>query len=99
MLYYKKLVKVSVIVSTGAWVRGIGFRDSSQDVMGIMPNMPEEGKTYEKLLCVQKIAGNAMHQFNPANMIASEGDSKEMEGRPKYYVTTICGLCLPCPLT
>lgn len=54
--------------------------------MGIMPNMPEEGRELiEKLLCVQKIAGNAMHQFNPANMIASEGDSKEMEGRPKYY--------------
>ena len=70
----------------GLGVRGIGFRDSSQDVMGIMPNMPEEGRELiEKLLCVQKIAGNAMHQFNPANMIASEGDSKEMEGRPKYY--------------
>lgn len=66
--------------------RGIGFRDGAQDVMGIMGNAPEEGRELiEKLLQVQKRNGSAMHQFNPVTMIASEGDAREMEERPKYY--------------
>lgn len=70
----------------GLGSRGIGFRDSSQDVMGILGNMPEEGRELiEMLLQVQKRAGNAMHQFNPATMIGEEGDSAEMEDRPDYY--------------
>ncbi len=70
----------------GLGSRGIGFRDSSQDVMGILGNMPEEGRELiEMLLSVQKINGSAMHQFNPADMIANEGDSREMEDRPNYY--------------
>lgn len=66
--------------------RGIGFRDSAQDVMGIMGNAAEEGRELvEKLLQVQRINGSAMHQFNPITMIANEGDSREWEDRPKYY--------------
>lgn len=66
--------------------RGIGFRDSCQDVMGIMSHAPDEARELlEKLLSVQKQDGSAMHQFNPATMIASAGDSEEMEDRPKYY--------------
>jgi len=66
--------------------RGIGFRDSSQDVMGIMGHIPEEGRELiEKLLSTQKIKGNAMHQFIPSTMIASEGDAGERTDRPKYY--------------
>ncbi|MFH1429745.1 MAG: glycosyl transferase, partial [Candidatus Margulisiibacteriota bacterium] len=66
--------------------RGIGFRDSSQDVMGILSNKPEEGKDLiVKLLHVQKQNGSAMHQFNPLTMVANEGDSREEEDRPKYY--------------
>lgn len=70
----------------GFGARGIGFRDSAQDVMGIMGNAPNEGRELiEKLLKVQKRDGSAMHQFNPATMLANEGDSREVEGRPKYY--------------
>jgi len=70
----------------GYGARGIGFRDSAQDVMGIMDNAPEEGRELiEKLLRVQKRNGSAMHQFNPATMIANEGDSRDYEDRPKYY--------------
>jgi len=66
--------------------RGIGFRDSSQDVLGVMPAMPGEARELiEKLLSVQKIDGSAMHQFYASTMVANEGDSREMEDRPKFY--------------
>ena len=66
--------------------RGIGFRDSSQDVMGILANMPEEGKTLiRQLLSVQRRNGSAYHQFNPLTLVASEGDSVEREDLPHYY--------------
>jgi cellobiose phosphorylase len=70
----------------GLGSRGIGFRDSSQDVMGILPQAAEEGKDLmRKLLAVQKGDGSAMHQFNPLTMVASSGDSDDEEDRPKYY--------------
>jgi cellobiose phosphorylase len=70
----------------GLGARGIGFRDSSQDVLGILIQMPEEGKDLiEKLLHVQKRDGSAMHQFNPLTMVANEGDSRKVEDGPKYY--------------
>jgi cellobiose phosphorylase len=66
--------------------RGLGFRDSSQDCMGILPNKPDEARELmEKLLSTQNPAGNAMHQFNPLTMEGSVGDSHEMPDRPKYY--------------
>lgn len=66
--------------------RGIGFRDSAQDVLGIMGNAAEEGRELvEKLLRVQRMNGSAMHQFNPVTMIAGDGDASEWEDRPKYY--------------
>jgi cellobiose phosphorylase len=66
--------------------RGIGFRDSSQDVMGVMSAMPDEARELmEKLLSVQKADGSAMHQFYASTMVANEGDSREAEDRPKYY--------------
>ncbi len=66
--------------------RGIGFRDSSQDVMGVMGHMPEEARELmEKLLSVQKRNGSAMHQFYASTMEANEGDAREREDRPKYY--------------
>lgn len=65
--------------------RGIGFRDSSQDTMGIMSNMPEKGKKLiVNLLSVQKPDGSAMHQYFPLTMEANEGDSRGEEGH-KYY--------------
>jgi cellobiose phosphorylase len=66
--------------------RGIGFRDSSQDVMGVLSSMPGEAKELlEKLLSVQKADGSAMHQFYASTMVANEGDSREHPDRPDYY--------------
>jgi cellobiose phosphorylase len=66
--------------------RGIGFRDSSQDLLGVMSHMPEEARILaENLLSVQKINGSAMHQYFPSTMEANEGDAREKEDRPKYY--------------
>lgn len=66
--------------------RGIGFRDSAQDTLGIIPYQPEEAKQLLSLLLqAQKRDGSAMHQFNPLTLIASEGDSLENRDRPHYY--------------
>jgi len=69
----------------GLGARGLGFRDSSQDSMGILANMPEQGKELQcKLLSIQKEDGSAMHQFFPSTMEANEGDSRE-EGDKQWY--------------
>jgi cellobiose phosphorylase len=70
----------------GLGARGIGFRDSSQDVLGIIDRFPGESTGLIKKLCmVQKTDGSAMHQFYPLTMEGSAGDSAEMDGRPDYY--------------
>lgn len=70
----------------GYGARGIGYRDSSQDVLGVIASAPQEAKELIlKLLHVQKRDGSAMHQFNPLTMIATEGDSLEVEGGHRYY--------------
>jgi len=70
----------------GFGARGMGFRDSSQDVMGALVGSPKESKSLlTKLLCVQKRNGSAMHQFNPLTMVANMGDSASEEDRPHYY--------------
>jgi len=70
----------------GYGARGIGFRDSSQDILGVITHMPEEAREFiERLLSVQKADGSAMHQFFPSTMEANEGDSREEEDRPNYY--------------
>jgi cellobiose phosphorylase len=74
------------LYQVGLGSRSMGFRDSSQDVMGILAGATEEGKALiEKLLHIQKRNGSAFHQFNPLTMIANEGDSREYEDRPHYY--------------
>jgi cellobiose phosphorylase len=66
--------------------RELGFRDSSQDVMGIMDRVPDRGKgLLIKLLSVQKKNGSALHQFNPLTMVGNEGDSLERGDLPHYY--------------
>lgn len=66
--------------------RGMGYRDSSQDVLGAMTLMPAECRDLvEKILSVQKREGNAMHQFYPLTMEASVGDSHEYPDRPHWY--------------
>src|SRR5512133_605634 len=70
----------------GMGTRGLGFRDSSQDVMGVVGHIPDESKKLMvKLLSVQLPEGNAMHQFNPLSMEATIGDAHEMPDRPQYY--------------
>ncbi|MDH3210779.1 MAG: hypothetical protein OEL91_10445, partial [Burkholderiaceae bacterium] len=69
----------------GLGERGIGFRDSSQDVLGVMASAPEAGLSLiRKLLQTQKRDGSAMHQFNPLNMVATTGEAVS-EDRPHYY--------------
>ncbi len=66
--------------------RGIGMRDSSQDVMAVVSGAPERAKNLlRKLLSIQRQNGSAMHQFNPQTMEATIGDAQEMKDRPKYY--------------
>ena len=66
--------------------RGIGCRDSSQDVMAVVAAAPEEAKQLlRQLLSIQRPNGSAYHQFNPLSMVASEGDSVERADRPHYY--------------
>ncbi|MDF7824067.1 hypothetical protein P4B35_08590 [Pontiellaceae bacterium B12227] len=69
----------------GLGARGIGFRDSSQDVMGVVSGAPNESKALmRQLLSVQLPNGSAMHQFFPLTMEANEGDSRE-EGDKQWY--------------
>ncbi|HZW05089.1 MAG TPA: hypothetical protein VFF68_14240, partial [Anaerolineaceae bacterium] len=50
----------------GLGSRGIGMRDSSQDVMAVMASAPEEARDFLRtLLAFQRRSGAAMHQFNP----------------------------------
>ena len=70
----------------GYGARGIGFRDSSQDALGVLALAPVEAQELmRKLLGVQRRDGSAYHQFNPLSMVASEGDALEREDRPHYY--------------
>ena len=66
--------------------RGIGYRDSCQDILGVIPFKPVESKEFLiKILSTQKKDGSAMHQFNPLTMEASVGDAAEKKDRPQYY--------------
>jgi len=70
----------------GLGARGIGFRDSSQDILGILSAMPEKGKELiKKLISVKKEDGSAMHQFFPLTMEANEGDSREEAHLKDFY--------------
>ncbi|MBN1535389.1 MAG: hypothetical protein JW908_01565 [Anaerolineales bacterium] len=70
----------------GLGSRGIGIRDSSQDVLSVLASVPLEGKELiATLLSFQKRDGSAIHQFNPLSMEGSAGDSIEFEDRPHYY--------------
>src|SRR6266498_1362061 len=70
----------------GLGARGIGMRDSSQDILGTMANDPQDAKNFLKmLLSFQKQNGSALHHFNPLTLEGSVGDAAEMEDRPHYY--------------
>lgn len=83
----------------GIGTRGLGFRDSSQDVMGGMSGAPGEAKELlRKLLSIQKPDGSAMHQFYPATMEADCGDAEEEKEKGKlvygddhlWVVSAVC---------
>lgn len=58
--------------------RGIGFRDSSQDVLGVIGFMPEEAvQLVRNLISVQKRDGSAMHQYNPLTMVGTTGEAED----------------------
>ena len=62
----------------GIGTRGIGFRDSSQDVMGALVADPDTSwALIARLLSFQRADGSAMHQFYPATMHADHGDAAE----------------------
>jgi cellobiose phosphorylase len=70
----------------GLGARGIGIRDSSQDILGVIANIPANVKDFLKtLLSFQKQNGSALHNFNPLTMEGTVGDSIEMEDHPHYY--------------
>jgi cellobiose phosphorylase len=57
--------------------RGIGVRDTNQDLMGVLPYMPDRAREMiEKLLSVQRFDGSSMHQFNPLTGKASIGEGQ-----------------------
>ncbi len=70
----------------GMGTRGIGFRDGSQDVMGVIDHIPEESKELLKqMMMVQRKNGSAMHSFNPLTMEGSKGEIDDLSDRPQYY--------------
>ncbi len=74
------------LYQVGLGARGLGMRDSAQDIMGVVGNVPAEAKALlTKLLQVQRGSGAGMHQFYPLTMEAKIGDAAEGEDRPDYY--------------
>ena len=70
----------------GLGARGIGIRDSSQDVMSVLAAVPQDSREILlTLLSYQRQDGSALHQFNPLTQEGSVGDALEMEDRPQYY--------------
>jgi len=70
----------------GLGARGIGIRDSSQDILGVVSSIPDQSRDFIlTLLSFQKRNGSSMHSFNPLTLEGSLGDSVEKEDRPQYY--------------
>ncbi len=71
----------------GMGARGIGFRDSSQDVMGVLASAPAESRELiSMLLSIQRPDGSAYHQMNPLTREASIGEAGEYgSGDVEYY--------------
>ncbi|HAP42689.1 MAG TPA: glycosyl transferase [Spirochaetaceae bacterium] len=74
------------IYQTGYGSRGIGFRDSCQDLLAYMAQDSVDAAEFLiLLLSFQRSDGSAWHQFNPLSLEASSGDAAEMPDRPQYY--------------
>lgn len=58
--------------------RGMGFRDTAQDTLGVMHTIPQEARqTLIKLLKIQYQEGFAAHQFYPLTGEVAVGDAAE----------------------
>jgi cellobiose phosphorylase len=70
----------------GYGARGIGFRDSSQDVLGVLAGAPAEGRDLIlKLLQIQRRDGAAYHSVNPLSMEASVGEAHDTGTGIPFY--------------
>lgn len=70
------------------FVRGWGFRDSMQDVLGIMHAMPQNAKERIKtLLAIQQADGNAKNVYYPATGEAKGG------GRSDDHLWSVYSVC------
>ncbi len=68
--------------------RGFGFRDSMQDVLGVMHSVPEQAKERIKLLLsIQKSDGNARAVYYPATKVSEGG------GRSDDHLWSIRSVC------
>ncbi|HEY8463741.1 MAG TPA: glycosyl transferase [Bacillota bacterium] len=71
--------------------RGIGFRDSNQDILGFVAMVPERAK--ERILdlaATQKTDGSAYHQFQP---LTKQGNSEIGSGfndDPLWLIYSVC---------
>ncbi len=67
--------------------RGMGFRDTAQDTLGVMHTIPEEARhTLFKLLEIQYRDGHAAHQFYPLTGEVEAGDAAEgVKKAAKWY--------------
>lgn len=65
--------------------RGMGFRDSAQDILGVVHSIPDESKELIiKLLKCQHSKGNAYHLFYPLTGEGSIGEAGE-DGSVDWY--------------
>lgn len=70
----------------GLGTRGIGMRDTCQDLLAVTAAVPSEVREFlTTLFSFQKQDGSAMHQFNPLSLEGSKGDSLELDDRYHYY--------------
>lgn len=70
----------------GLGSRGIGMRDSCQDLLAATGPMPGEAREFlNMLLSFQARDGSALHSYNPLTLEGSRGEALDLEDRPHYY--------------
>ena len=70
----------------GMGERGLGFRDTLQDVLGVLHAAPGTARSLiEKLLAIQRPNGSALHQMNPLTGKASTGECHHAAWEVDYY--------------
>ncbi|MBD3391287.1 MAG: glycosyl transferase [Chitinivibrionales bacterium] len=70
----------------GMGLRGLGFRDSAQDVLGVLhADAGEAEKLIRLLLSIQRPDGSAYHSVNPLTREVSIGEAGEYTGEDVCY--------------